>query len=78
MTEQCDNCRYWRDEGMIIDDLEFGTCRRGAPRLGELIQLQPAIPDGRIMRRGNFPWMPQNEWCGQFKKIKKPVDPSSG
>jgi len=54
---ECKGCRYFKPDR----DTGMGLCRKEAPRW---------VP-GDNSYRGRWPVVRKNDWCGEFKEIKR-------
>lgn len=83
MTDQCNGCRFWREDMTVRDPVDanwgFGTCRRQPPKLIEAIvaPLMPQLRYGQqcdidldtvdLTSASKFPATHATEWCGEFQ-----------
>lgn len=55
---KCAECRFfYREEG--IDRKDCGYCRRNSP--------SPAYLDGWPKLFARFPWLHEEQWCGDYQ-----------
>jgi hypothetical protein len=63
--DNCSDCRFFDNENTTG---ELGKCRRNAPR-SHLISADVDADEQRV--RGVWPLVSEDDWCGQFEKIRK-------
>jgi hypothetical protein len=84
MTDQCNRCRFWREDMTDRDpndpDWGFGLCRREPPRVSEAYiaalmprlqygqQADPEICTTERVTASLFPATCSTDWCGRFKR----------
>jgi hypothetical protein len=73
MTENCENCRFWKE----LEGSGMGDCRRYPPmcfpQTAEMVEMDEEHEgywDARHANRINstaFPHTHQDDWCGEFQ-----------
>lgn len=84
MTEQCNRCRFWKDEPRYRDpnddDWSFGLCRRSPPVLSDAMlaatmprpvygqQIDSSMDALSLMPASLWPATHSQDWCGDFAR----------
>lgn len=84
MSEQCNRCRFWREDKAERDPNDpgwgFGLCRREPPRVSEtyVAALMPKLEYGQqadpeigvvaMTTASLFPATTLTDWCGRFEQ----------